>query len=163
MIAVRMYVTSVTLFADLLANPPTLVLQFSFVGESCGGFILFGRDRRVRVLAVPALCVQRRMNAMWFEGVQIPDCDAPRPNLPIVDLFPLPVVQPSGFLLISRAGRLDPFFLPGTEMFKSPQYEDISLAEWMAHTPHLLMDQDLGVGMSTLDSIPKQEMVIVPV
>ena len=45
---------------------------------------------------------------------QTPDCDAPRPNLPIVDLFPLPVEQPSGFLLISRAGSLDPFFLPGT-------------------------------------------------
>jgi oxalate decarboxylase len=48
-------------------------------------------------------------------------------------------------------------------MFKSPQYEDVSLAEWMAHTPHLLMNQHLEVGMSMLDNIPKQEVVIRPV
>ena len=33
----------------------------------------------------------------------------------------------------------------------------------MAHTPHLLMDQHLQVGMQMLDSIPKQETVITPV
>ena len=48
-------------------------------------------------------------------------------------------------------------------MFKSPVYEDVSLAEWMAHTPHLLMDQHLGVGITMLDQIPKQEVVIRPV
>jgi hypothetical protein len=32
----------------------------------------------------------------------------------------------------------------------------------MAHTPHLLTDQHLGAGMSMLDSIPMQEMVITP-
>jgi oxalate decarboxylase len=58
---------------------------------------------------------------------------------------------------IENTGDTDLVFL---EMFKSSEYQDISLAEWMAHTPHLLMDQHLGVGMSMLDSIPKQEMVI---
>ncbi len=48
-------------------------------------------------------------------------------------------------------------------MFKTGEYQDISLAEWMAHTPHLLVNQHLGVGMSMLESIPKQEMVITPV
>jgi oxalate decarboxylase len=48
------------------------------------------------------------------------------------------------------------------EMFRSSEYQDISLAEWMAHTPHLLMNQHLGVGMTMLDGIPKQEMVITP-
>jgi hypothetical protein len=33
----------------------------------------------------------------------------------------------------------------------------------MAHTPHLPMDQHLGVGMTMLDSIPKQEVVVRPV
>ncbi len=33
----------------------------------------------------------------------------------------------------------------------------------MAHTPHLLMDQHLGMGTPVLDSIPRQEMVITPV
>ena len=39
----------------------------------------------------------------------------------------------------------------------------ISLAEWIAHTPHLLMDQHLQVGTSMLDAIPKQEIVVRPV
>jgi oxalate decarboxylase len=58
---------------------------------------------------------------------------------------------------IENTGDSDLVFL---EMFKTGEYQDISLAEWMAHTPHLLMDQHLGVGMSMLDSIPKQEMII---
>ena len=43
------------------------------------------------------------------------------------------------------------------------EYEDVSLAEWMAHTPHLLMNQHLAVGMSMLDNVPKQEVVVRPV
>jgi oxalate decarboxylase len=61
---------------------------------------------------------------------------------------------------IENTGDSDLVFL---EMFKGGEYQDISLAEWMAHTPHLLMDQHLKVGMSMLDSIPKQEAVITPV
>jgi oxalate decarboxylase len=49
------------------------------------------------------------------------------------------------------------------EMFRTSEYQDISLAEWMAHTPHLLMDQHLGVEMPMLDSIPRQKMVVTPV
>ena len=60
---------------------------------------------------------------------------------------------------IENTGDTDLVFL---EMFKSSEYQDISLAEWMAHTPHLLMNQHLGVGMTMLDSIPKQELVIIP-
>ena len=48
------------------------------------------------------------------------------------------------------------------DRFKSSEYQDISLAEWMAHTPHLLMNQHLGVTMSMLDSIPKEEAVVTP-
>jgi oxalate decarboxylase len=48
-------------------------------------------------------------------------------------------------------------------MFRTSEYQDVSLAEWMAHTPHLLMDQHLGVGMSVRDNIPKDEVVIRPV
>jgi oxalate decarboxylase len=60
---------------------------------------------------------------------------------------------------IENTGDTDLVFL---EMFKSDHYEDVSLAEWMAHTPHLLVDQHLGVGAAMLDSIPKGEMVITP-
>jgi len=60
---------------------------------------------------------------------------------------------------IENTGESDLMFL---EMFKTSEYQDISLAEWMAHTPHLLMDQHLQVGMPMLESVPKQKMVITP-
>ncbi len=60
---------------------------------------------------------------------------------------------------IENTGDSDLVFL---EMFKSDHYEDISLAEWMAHTPHLLVDQHLRVGQQMLDAIPKEKMVITP-
>jgi oxalate decarboxylase len=61
---------------------------------------------------------------------------------------------------IENTGDSDLVFL---EMFKTGEYQDISLAEWMAHTPHQLMDQHLKVGTSMLESISKQEMIITPV
>ena len=61
---------------------------------------------------------------------------------------------------IENTGDTDLVFL---EMFKSAHYEDISLGEWMAHTPHLLVNQHLQVGRAMIDAIPKDEMVIVPV
>jgi oxalate decarboxylase len=47
-------------------------------------------------------------------------------------------------------------------MFKSAHYEDVSLGEWMAHTPQQLIDQHLHVGRAMIDAIPKDEMVVVP-
>jgi oxalate decarboxylase len=61
---------------------------------------------------------------------------------------------------IENTGDTDLVFL---EMFKSAHYEDISLGEWMAHTPHQLIDQHLHVGRAMLDAIPKEEIVITPV
>jgi oxalate decarboxylase len=61
---------------------------------------------------------------------------------------------------VENTGETDLVFL---EMFKSARYEDISLGEWMAHTPRLLMNQHLRVGRAMLDAIPKDETVIVPV
>jgi oxalate decarboxylase len=60
---------------------------------------------------------------------------------------------------IENTGDTDLVFL---EMFKSDHYEDISLAEWMAHTPHLLVDQHLQVGEAMIGAIPQQKMVITP-
>ncbi len=48
------------------------------------------------------------------------------------------------------------------EMFKTPHYADISLAEWLAHTPSLLVDQHLGVGQEMLKKIAKEEVVMRP-
>ncbi len=72
------------------------------------------------------------------------------------DVGYIPISQPH---YIENTGDSDLVFL---EMFKSPNYEDVSLAEWMAHTPHLLVNQHLQVGMTMLDNIPKQEVVVRP-
>src|ERR1700676_5245703 len=61
---------------------------------------------------------------------------------------------------IENTGDTDLVFL---EMFKSDHYEDVSLAEWMAHTPHLLVDQHLHVGKAMIDAISKSETVITPI
>jgi len=43
---------------------------------------------------------------------------------------------------IENTGDADLVFI---EVFPTPYYEDISLVEWMAHTPSLLVDQHLGL------------------
>ncbi|MBV9888773.1 MAG: cupin domain-containing protein [Acidobacteria bacterium] len=48
------------------------------------------------------------------------------------------------------------------EMFRTPHYADISLAEWLAHTPSLLVEQHLGVGQEMLKKIAKEEVVARP-
>jgi len=48
------------------------------------------------------------------------------------------------------------------EVFPTPFYEDISLAEWLAHTPYRLTNEHIGVGEDFLAKIAKKEMVIVP-
>jgi len=72
------------------------------------------------------------------------------------DVGYVPVSNPH---YIENTGHSDLVFI---EVFKSSEYQDISLAEWMAHTPHLLVNQHLGVTMSMLDSIPRQETVVTP-
>jgi oxalate decarboxylase len=73
------------------------------------------------------------------------------------DVGYIPISNPH---YIENTGESDLVFL---EMFKTGEYQDISLAEWMAHTPRLLMNQHLAVGMEMLESIHKDEMVITPV
>ncbi len=48
------------------------------------------------------------------------------------------------------------------EVFATPFYEDISLAEWLAHTPSRLVDQHIEVGEDFLAKISKKEMVVTP-
>ena len=73
------------------------------------------------------------------------------------DVGYIPISQPH---YIENTGNTDVVFL---EMFKSPIYQDVSLAQWMAHTPELLVDQHLHVGTKMLANIPKQEVVIRPI
>jgi oxalate decarboxylase len=60
---------------------------------------------------------------------------------------------------IENTGDTDLVFL---EMFRSTSYQDLSLSEWLAHTPPELVMAHLNIDKATFDSIPKTEVVVVP-
>ncbi len=60
---------------------------------------------------------------------------------------------------IENTGDTDLIFL---EMFKSSFYQDLSLSEWLAHTPPELVMAHLNIDKATLEAIPRDELVIVP-
>jgi len=60
---------------------------------------------------------------------------------------------------IENTGDTDLIFL---EMFKSSFYQDLSLSEWLAHTPPELVMAHLNIDKATFDAIPKDELVVVP-
>jgi oxalate decarboxylase len=60
---------------------------------------------------------------------------------------------------IQNTGNTDLMFL---EMFKSNVYQDLSLSEWLTHTPPELVMAHLGIDKATLDAIPKEGSVVMP-
>jgi oxalate decarboxylase len=60
---------------------------------------------------------------------------------------------------IENIGDTDLQFL---EVFRTPFYEDISLAEWIAHTPARLVNEHIAVGEDFLSKLPRKEMIITP-
>jgi len=60
---------------------------------------------------------------------------------------------------VENTGDVDLVFI---EVFPTPYYQDISLAEWLAHTPARLVDQHLNSGEAMLNAIPRAEAVIKP-
>jgi len=60
---------------------------------------------------------------------------------------------------IENTGNTDLRFL---EMFKSSFYQDLSLSEWLTHTPPELVMAHLNIDRATLDAIPRGEVVIMP-
>jgi oxalate decarboxylase len=60
---------------------------------------------------------------------------------------------------IENLGDTDLVFL---EVFPTPDYQDISLAEWLAHVPSRLVDQHIGTGEDFIRKLPKKEMVVTP-
>ncbi len=47
-------------------------------------------------------------------------------------------------------------------MFKSSYYQDLSLYEWLTHTPPELVMAHLRIDKATLDAMPKEELVVTP-
>ena len=68
-------------------------------------------------------------------------------------------VEKSLLHYIENTGDTDLIFL---EMFKSSFYQDLSLSEWLAHTPPELVMAHLNIDKATLDAIPRDELVVVP-
>lgn len=60
---------------------------------------------------------------------------------------------------IENTGDTDLRFL---EMFKAGRYEDLSLSEWLAHTPPDLVMAHLNIDKAAYDAIPREKLVIVP-
>jgi oxalate decarboxylase len=61
---------------------------------------------------------------------------------------------------VENTGTEDLLFL---EMFPIGTYQDISAAEWLAHTPARLVNQHLFTGEEFVDKIAKKEAVITPI
>lgn len=60
---------------------------------------------------------------------------------------------------IENTGDTDLIFL---EMFKADRFEDLSLSDWVTHTPPELVMQHLGISKETLQRIPKEKVPVVP-
>ena len=48
------------------------------------------------------------------------------------------------------------------EMFKSARFQDVSLKQWMALTPHELVQQHLHVDRGLLDALPREKVPVMP-
>jgi oxalate decarboxylase len=67
-------------------------------------------------------------------------------------------VQQTLLHYIENTGDTDLVFL---EMFKSSHYQDLSLSEWLAHTPPDLVMAHLRIDKATFNAIPKEENVVI--
>jgi oxalate decarboxylase len=60
---------------------------------------------------------------------------------------------------IENTGNTDLKFL---EMFRSRHFQDLSISEWLTHTPPDLVTAHLNLDKATLNAIPKESVVVVP-
>ena len=60
---------------------------------------------------------------------------------------------------VENIGNTDLKFL---EMFKANVYQDLSLSEWLAHTPAELVMAHMNIDRATFDAIPRDETVVMP-
>ena len=67
-------------------------------------------------------------------------------------------VQKTLLHYVENTGDSDLIFL---EMFKSAFYQDLSLSEWLSHTPPELVMAHLNIDKPTLEAMPREELVIV--
>ncbi len=49
------------------------------------------------------------------------------------------------------------------EIFKTDRYKNVSLADWMAHTPQAMVEQTLNIDRSVFDRLPQTPPNVVPI
>jgi oxalate decarboxylase len=67
-------------------------------------------------------------------------------------------VPPLAGHYIENTGNTDLVFL---EMFKAPEFLDVSLNNWIRHLPPEIVTSHLGLNASTIQSIPADKMVVI--
>jgi oxalate decarboxylase len=60
---------------------------------------------------------------------------------------------------VQNTGDTDLKFL---EMFKTSAYQDLSLSEWLRHTPSELVLAHLGIDKATLEAMPAENIAVMP-
>jgi oxalate decarboxylase len=60
---------------------------------------------------------------------------------------------------VENTGSTDLKFL---EMFKTANYQDLALSEWLSHTPPQLVAAHLNLDKATLEALPREKTVIIP-
>jgi len=60
---------------------------------------------------------------------------------------------------VENTGATDLKFL---EMFKTSNYQDLALSEWLAHTPPDLVAAHLNLDKATLEALPREKPVLMP-
>jgi hypothetical protein len=48
------------------------------------------------------------------------------------------------------------------EVFRAPQFHDVSLSDWITHTPPALVAQHLNIDDETIARLPRNKPEIVP-
>ena len=61
---------------------------------------------------------------------------------------------------IRNTGTTDLVYL---EVFRSGQVQDVSLTEWLTHTPRAMVAQHLNVSLDTLARFPSDKPMVLPV
>lgn len=61
---------------------------------------------------------------------------------------------------IKNVGDEDLVFL---EVFRAPEYQDISLSDWLTHTPPLMVTSHLNIPADVIKKFPQTDVGVVPV
>jgi oxalate decarboxylase len=127
---------SVTISAAIVTVHPGGLRELHWHQNADEWMFFFGGKGRMTVFATGA-----RARTMDFQGGDVGYVQKTLPHY------------------IENTGDSDLKFL---EMFKSSFYQDLSLSEWLAHTPPELVMAHLNIDKNTLDAITRENIAVLP-